>query len=193
MLTPLDSENFGPAPETRVAEDGTFSISGMLPGRWRMELGTARGYLKSLLVGGQEVSASAFTVVPGAGGEMRIVMGTKMAQVEGSVAGIRPEDTGGTWLVLAAEDADAIAMDRLLYTAADRTGRFHVSGLAPGRYRLYALAGPASLTAFRQNPRVLQVIALRGKSVNLEPGGRAAVDVDVMPVEELAQALREIE
>jgi hypothetical protein len=193
MLTPLDSENFGPAPETTVAKDGTFSISGMLPGRWRMELGSAVGYLKSLSVGGQEVSASAFTVAPGAGGEMRIVMGTKLAQVEGSVDGLRPEYAGGVWLALAPEDAGTISVGRILYTSVDRAGRFHMSGLAPGRYRLYALDSPPALTAFRQNPRVLQVIAIRGKSVDLEPGGRATVDVNIMPVEELAQALQEIE
>jgi len=49
------------------------------------------------------------------------------------------------------------------------------------------------LTAFRQNPRVLRVIALRGKSVDLEAGGRATVQVNIMPVEELAQALQEVE
>jgi hypothetical protein len=193
VLTPLDAENFGPAPETKVEKDGTFSISGMLPGRWRVELGSAIGYLKSLSVGGQEVSASAFTVAPGAGGEMRIVMGTKVAQVEGSVDGMRPEDASGVWVALAPEDAETIAMDRFLYTSVDRSGRFHMSGLAPGRYRLYALSGPAALTAFRQNPRVLHVIALRGKSVDLEPGGRATVEINVMPVEELAEALQEIE
>jgi hypothetical protein len=193
VLTPLDAENIGPAPEAKVEKDGTFSISGILPGRWRLELGSATGYLKSLSVGGQEVPASTFTVVPGAGGEIRIVIGTKLAQVEGGVDGMRPEDAGGTWLVLAPEGADTIATERLLYTSVDRAGRFHMSGLAPGRYRLYALAGAGALTAFRQNPRVLRVIALRGKSVDLEAGGRATVQVNIMPVEELAQALQEVE
>jgi len=192
-LTPLDSENFGPAPETKIAKDGTFSISGMLPGRWRMELGSAVGYLKSLSVSGQEVSASAFTVAPGASGEMRIVMGTKLAQVEGSVDGLRPEGAGGMWVALAPEDAGTISVGRVLYTSVDRAGHFHISGLAPGRYRLYALDSPSALTALRQNPRVLHVIALRGKSVDLDPGGRANVEVSVMPVEELAQALQEVE
>jgi hypothetical protein len=193
VLTPLDAENAGPAPETKVEKDGTFSISGILPGRWRLELGGANGYSKSLSVGGQEASASAFTVIPGAGGEMRVMVGTKMAQLEGIVDGIRPEGVGVAWLVLAPEDANTIAMDRLRNTSADRTGHFQMSGLAPGRYRLYALANAAAWTALRQNPRVLQVIAQRGKSVDLEAGGRATVQVSVMPVEELAQALQEIE
>ncbi len=193
VLTPLDAGNAGPAPEAKMEKDGTFSISGMLPGRWRLELGGAAGYLKSLSVGGQEVSAAAFTIVPGAGGEMRIVMGTKMAQLEGSVDGIRPEEAGGAWIVLAPEESNTIAVGSLRNGSIDRAGRFHMSGLAPGRYRLYALASAAAWTALRQNPRVLQVIALRGKSVDLEAGGHATVQVSVMPVEELAQALQEIE
>lgn len=192
MLTPLDAGNLGAPPEAKVEKDGTFSISGILPGRWRLDLGSARGYLKSLSVGGQEAAASVFTVVPGAGGEMRVVMGTKMAQLEGSVDGIRPEDANGVWLVLAPEDPDMIAA-HLRSASSDRAGHFHMSGLAPGRYRLYALAGAAAWTALRQNPRVLQVIAPRGKSVDLEPGGRATVQVSVMPVEELAQAFQEVE
>jgi hypothetical protein len=124
---------------------------------------------------------------------MRVMVGTKMAQLEGIVDGIRPEGVGVAWLVLAPEDANTIAMDRLRNTSADRTGHFQMSGLAPGRYRLYALANAAAWTALRQNPRVLQVIAQRGKSVDLEAGGRATVQVSVMPVEELAQALQEIE
>lgn len=193
VLTPLDAGNLGPSPDAKVEKDGAFSISGMLPGRWRLELGSASGYLKSLSVGGQEVSASAFTVAPGAGGEMRIVVGTRMAQLEGSVDGIRPEDAGGAWLVLAPEDAGTIAVGRLLNASTDRAGRFRMAGLAPGRYRLYALASAAAWTALRQNPRVLQVIASRGKSVDLEAGGRATVEVNVMPVEELARAFQEIE
>ena len=192
-LIPLDAENAGPSPDAKVEKDGTFSISGILPGRWRLEVGSANGYLKSLSVGGQEVSAFAFMVVPGAGGEMRIVMGTKMAQLEGSVEGIRPEDAGGAWLVLAPEDANIVAVGSLRNASADRAGRFHMSGLAPGRYRLYALTSAAAWTALRQNPRVLQVIAPRGKSVDLAAGGRATVQVNVMPVEELTQALQEIE
>src|SRR5258708_8833878 len=143
VLTPLDAENFGPAPEAKVEKDGTFSISGMLPGRWRMGLGTASGYLKSLSVGGEEVPPSAFTVVPGAMGEIRIVMGTKMAQVEGSVYGILPEDAGGTWLAVAPGDGDAIAMERLLHTAVGRARRFPLAGLSPAPYRRYALSRPA--------------------------------------------------
>src|SRR5579859_1693700 len=193
VLTPLDAENLGPSPDAKVDRDGSFSIVGMLPGRWRLELGTASGYLKSLSVGGQEVSASAFTVAPGAGGEMRIVLGTKMAQVEGSVDGIRPEEAGAAWLVLAPEDVDTISAGRLRNASVDRAGRFHMSGLAPGRYRLFALASAAAWTALRQNPRVLQAIAVRGKSVDLEAGGRATVEVNVMPVEELAQALQDVE
>jgi len=193
ILTPLDSGNLGPSPEAKTEKDGTFSISGILPGRWRLELGSAHGYLKWLSVGGQEVTASVFTAVPGAGGDMRIVMGTRMAQLEGTVDGIRPEDAGGVWLVLAPEDLNMLAPARLRNASADRAGRFHMSGLAPGRYRLYALASPAAWTALRQNPRVLHVFAPRGKSVDLEGGGRDTVQVSVRPVEELAQALQEIE
>ncbi len=193
VLTPLDAGNFGQPSDASVARDGAFSISGVLPGRWRLELGSANGYVKSLSLGGQEVSPDAFYVAPGAGGEMRVVMGTKMAQLEGSVSGLRPEDTSGAWLVLAPEDPDKMIVGRLRNTSADRAGRFHLSGLEPGHYRLYALAGAESWAALRQNPRVFKAIEQRGTRVDLEAGGRATVQVNVMPADELELAFREFE
>ena len=188
-LTPLDAEFSGSWPEARVEKDGTFSLSGVVAGRWCLNVENVKGYVKSLLVGGQEVRGCAFSVFPGAGGAMRAVVSTKLASVEGTVSGMTSQQPN-TLLILVSEEPDAQAGPRSVRVGAD--GRFSMTGIEPGHYHLYA-AGGMEATALQQNPRVLKALEGRATRVDLEAGGRATTQADLIPGEDIAQAFQQVE
>jgi hypothetical protein len=190
-LTPVDSDILGQSPNAKVDKDGTFSLSAVLAGRWRLDLAGLNGYVKSLSLGGQEVSPNAFDVLPGANGAMRIVVGTKMAQVEGTVSGSQSNAAYDPLVIMASEDADGTTQAQVR-TMPIQNGRFSFAALAPGHYRLYAVAAAAA-GALQQNPRVLKAMETRGTRVELAAGGRATVQVEIISMEELRQTFQEIE
>jgi hypothetical protein len=177
--------------QANVEKDGTFSISNVLPGRWCLRVENVSGYVKSLSFGGQEVHSCVFGVAPGAGGIMRVVVSTKMAQVEGTVDGTKPgAEANNISVIMIREDPDepagAVPITRV------NQGRFTIAGLEPGRYRLYAVA-LAEAGILRQNPRVLKALQSRGTQVDLPAGGRATAQVQILQTEQLAQAFDEVE
>ena len=188
-LTPIDPEMSGSWPEAKVGIDGTFSLSGVVAGRWCLRADNLHGYVKSLSVGGQEMRSCVFNVLPGGGGAIRVVVSTKLARLEGTVNGMTPE-AGSVLLILKPEDPEAISSQRSLLVSAD--GRFSMSGVEPGRYRLYAAVGNEA-AVLQQSPRVLQALEGRATRVELEAGGRATAQVDIIPAEDVRQAFQEVE
>jgi len=188
-LTPLEPGVYGP--QANIEKDGTFFISNVLPGRWCARVENMPVYVKSLSFGGQDVHSCVFAVAPGAGGVMRVVVSTKMAQVEGTVDGIKPgAEASNISVIMIREDADGPAGAAPI--ARVNQGRFTIAGLEPGRYRLYAVA-LAEAGILRQNPRVLKALQARGTQVDVEAGGRATAQVQLLPTEQIAQAFDEVE
>lgn len=188
----LDSPFYGQAPFAKVDKDRTFELSGVMPGRWRLQLENAMGYVKSFTVGDRPASPHGFNIGPGSGGAMRIVMGAKLAQIQGTVTGTKPEGATNLWLMAAPEDPDRIAEGSISFTSVEGVGHFTLAGIEPGKYRLYAFAG-IEPSAMQQNPGVLKALESRGVQVELEEGAQATTEVQIIPIGELLQAIQEQE
>ena len=173
-----------------MERDGTFSISGVVAGRWCLRIEGAQAYVKSLSVSGQEVHGCAFHVFPGSGGVMRAVVSTKMANVEGTVSGMTPQQPNSALLILVSEEADTQGQPRTVRASAD--GHFSMTGIEPGRYRLYA-AGGMEGAVLQQNLRVLKALEGRAARVDLEAGSRSTTQAQLIPGEDIAQAFQEVE
>jgi hypothetical protein len=189
-VTPLEADFSGVWPEAKVESDGTFSVSGVVAGSWCLRVENARGYVKSLSVSGQEVHGCVFHAFPGSGGVMRAVVSTKMASVEGTVSGMTPQQPNSIVLILVPAEPDAQGQPHTAGAGAD--GHFSLTGIAPGRYRLYAASGMEGL-ALQQNPRVLKALEGRSTSVELEAGARSTVQAQLISGEEIVQAFQELE
>ncbi|HLN04146.1 MAG TPA: carboxypeptidase regulatory-like domain-containing protein [Bryobacteraceae bacterium] len=172
-------------------ENGKFTISGVMPGRWRLEVDNVQGYVKSFTIGDQPVSPYGFNVGPASGGAMRIVMGDHTAQIEGTVTGERPEGAS-LWLMVVPEDPDRIAASRFWTTGLDGSGHFMLNGVEPGKYRLFALAGVEPWT-IQQNFSLLKAIADRGVQLELDEGAKATAQVEITPSEEITRVIQEQE
>ncbi len=191
-LMPMDSPSYSPTPFSKVDKDRTFALSGVLPGRWRMQVENVMGYVKNLMVGDRPESPHGFNIGPGPGGVMRIVIGVKLAQIEGTVTGNKPEGATNLWLMTVPDDPDQIAEGRISVTAVEGGGHFTLTGLEPGKYRLYAFAG-IEPSAVQQNPGVLKPLEDRGVRLKVEEGAQATAQVQIIPIGELLQAIQEQE
>lgn len=189
-LTPLESASYLQSPFAEVAKDGSFTLSGVLPLRWRLDVNGITGYVKSVSVGGREVSPYGFDVAPGAGGIIRVVMGTKTAQMEGTVGGAM--DAQPLWVMLIPEDMDRVKSGRVLSVQANLDGRFSLSGIEPGRYRACAFAGLPPWV-IQQRPQILSLVRDRGTAVDLAEGASVRVQPQMIPAEDLEQMLQEFE
>ncbi len=69
---------------------------------------------------------------------------------------------------------------------------FTLTGLEPGKYRLYAFAG-IEPSAVQQNPGALRALEDRGVRLEVEEGAQATTQVQIIPIGELLQAIQEQE
>jgi len=191
-LLPVDRSTYIQWPHANVAKDGAFTFSGVMPGRWRLQVEGLGGYVKSFTIGDQPVSPYGFNIAPGSGGAMRIVMGNQTAQVEGTVSGTPPDGAGSLWVMVVPEDADRIAAGHLWGNGADANGHFTINGIEPGKYRLYGIAGVEPWT-IQQNSAVLKAMSERGVQLDLEEGAHATAQVEIIPIEEISKILQEQE
>lgn len=189
-LMPLDSPMYNQTPFAKVEKDRTFSFSGVTPGRWRLQVNGSTGYIKSLIVGDRPVSPHGFHIGPGSGGVMRIVMGAKSAQIEGTVTGTKPDGAANLWVIAVPDDLDRIAEGGMSVAPVDGGGHFTMPGIEPGKFRLYAFGG-IEPWAMQQNPGALKALESRGVQVDLEEGTKATAEVQIIPIAELLQAIQE--
>jgi hypothetical protein len=185
-LASLDAPYFMRQLQAQVDKDGAFTLTGVMPGRWRL-MANLPGYLKSASLGGQTVPPGGFQIAAGAAGPLRITLGSKLAdvhvEIENAPAGqqvsavIFPEDSGRLGIGL--ERAGVMA-----------NGSVDFGALAPGRYRVFATDSPNPWPIL-QRPDWLQALASRSAAVDVPEGGRVSTTVEPIPREELMHVLEE--
>jgi hypothetical protein len=115
----------------QVKEDGTFTLSPIFPGVWRLIVNTPMGFMKSAWLGTENVTDRPLDLSSGGAGPLRIVISTKVARIEGTV----PQG----YLVLAEPVGENLRWRGPVAAGTDETGHFTMGNLAPGTYRLVAV------------------------------------------------------
>jgi hypothetical protein len=185
-LASMDSPYFMRQLQAQVDKDGAFTLTGVMPGRWRL-MANLPGYLKSASLAGQTVPPGGFQIAAGATGPLRITLGSKWAdvqvEIENAPAGqqvsavIFPEDSGRLGIGL--ERAGVMG-----------NGSVDFGPLAPGRYRMFATDSPNPWPIL-QRPDWLQALASRSAAIDVPEGGHVSTTVEMIPREELMHVLEE--
>jgi hypothetical protein len=124
-----------PFPQTQVGEDGSFTIKGVIPGVWRLQVNAPMAFAKSAWLGSADVTNAAIDLSSGAAGALRIVLSTNMATIRGSAP------AGQT--VFAQRIDDDMQFRNSRGSGVDPSGQYTMSNLPPGKYRL-VLTDPGS-------------------------------------------------
>ena len=174
-----------PPPNTQVKEDGSFHFDAVAPVKCQLAV-NGPAYIKSVMLNDQEVSASGFDVPPGSAvATLKIVLGTKWAQIDGAITGRSELPQGGRVSGVLWRDGDQGEMgqwNRGFFV--DPQGHFNLQNIAPGKYHACAIASPQPWLFF-QNPQYLEKLAGKCDTVDLQEGARATLQLSVIPSDEL--------
>ena len=133
-----DDQQFGAS--ERVRKDGTFEISAVQDGNYAIHVWGLEDnwYLKSVHLGAGDVLAEGLEVEKGApAGTLEVTLSSACAQLEGSVS----DDDGaviGARVRLLPDPESPYNRFRARSTRTDQVGHFLLTGLPPGKYRVFA-------------------------------------------------------
>lgn len=125
----------GPA---RVAPDGSFTIPGIFPGEWNLNLTPLAGstFFKSVHYGDQDALLKPIDIKSAAA--LDIVISTRSAKIHGDIDAQGSDPARAA--VLLAPVGEFHEYARFYYSVlADEHGAFHRTGIAPGKYKVYAV------------------------------------------------------
>jgi protocatechuate 3,4-dioxygenase beta subunit len=174
-----------------VGKDGTFTIDQVPPGEWMVNINpTPAGiFEKSLRLGDKDFLYQKIEIPAGSDAPLNIVMSSNMASVAGEIdgggtgadakrAGILLEPVG-TWHNLA----------RFYYSAiTDDAGKFKLSGIAPGKYKIFALEKIA--TANFRTPEAGELLDALGEELDVQEGAKIQLHPKLIPEEKAREILK---
>jgi hypothetical protein len=187
FLSPVETNFYTPQAHGEINKDGTFTLTGVVPGRWRLMV-SGPGYIRSLYLGGQQVSPYDFQIAPGATGPLRVIMGSKLGDINVTISGAAPNQMAS--VLLYPEDAVRFGTGQERVSAG--SDRIEIGGLPPGRYRLLA-TDTLNPWPILQRPDLLKALESSTQAVDVTEGGKVSATVEVVTREELARLLQEKE
>ena len=167
MLAPAGSANTGVL-IGRVHNDGSFTLSNIAAGQYQLTVpGAAEDfYVKSARLGDKDILDSGIDAARGAVGALEVVL-SRGGQVEGVVLNAEDQPATGAAVVL-------VPKHRVLWrlykeNTTDQYGRFHIKGIAPGDYKLFAWEDVE--TGAYEDPEFLKGFEALGESVAVRERG----------------------
>lgn len=114
--------------QTQVAEDGSFTLKGLVPGVWRLQVSGPSVFVKSAWLGGTEVTNAPIDLSNGAAGALRVIVSTNTGTIHGSAP------TGQSASVQRIDEDSPF--QSIQESVADQSGQYKFAGLFPGKYRV---------------------------------------------------------
>ena len=182
-------EPFGPADEAAGADDaratvdasGRFTITGVIPGRYRVEASGMSGWeVASARIGGADAMDVGLEVTPAQDlTGLEVVFSDQRTELSGALQDALGAPASGYTVVVFPADRRywLPGARRIQATRPSTTGRFSFSGLPPGEYRLAALADVEQGIWF--DPAVLQQLSAASIPFSLRPGETATQNLRV--------------
>jgi hypothetical protein len=161
------SDGSQPAMGAQIHEDGAFALQGVQPGDYLLNVRVQEPwFVKSALMGGQDVLAGPFTVTAsGAPGPIDVSIAKGGGQIDGTVVdGVTPVLNCLILLLGPGQERQG---------RGDPSGKFHFGALAAGEYTVYAFSELQDIEYTR--PEVMQRFS--GTRVSVSEGAKQQVEL----------------
>ena len=169
---------------------GRFYFSALSPGIYRIEAAEDGHYVKSLRIGGQVQKDTWFDLRQSAPENVEVLIGSRMASMEGHLDLHQGDTHGLAVTVLAVDETRSGAQVQYEDAVAGHTGKFSFDSLAPGKWRLLAVEG------FDEgpwgSPELAEALHEKSVAVELGEGQKKNIAAPVISPEEWEAALRKV-
>jgi hypothetical protein len=164
-------------------QTGEFTITGMPPGIYKLSVSSMPpdAYLEDLRQIGASVHDEGFAVTDRPGAPLQVLLASPAARVEGIVRGPNQEPVATVRVVLIPEASRRQEVARFRTNSSDKDGKFVLSGIPPGTYKLFAIDNFPE-NAWR-NAEFMQPYDYKGHIVTLAKGASISVDLPRIPWE----------
>jgi protocatechuate 3,4-dioxygenase beta subunit len=169
----------------RLAADGTFTMMGVGPGDYRLEVARLPpdAYVKSLRLGPADLLESGLHIANDPGnekeGSIELVVSTNGGAIEGSTVNAKLELVGNATVVMIPDAPRRTQASLYKVASSDLTGKFSIRGVTPGAYRLFAWESVDD--GAWQDAAFLRAFENRGAAVRASEGSRQTIQLTVIP------------
>ncbi len=203
LAPPPGRASRGEQHSARVGKDGSFAIQNVPPGEWTLNINPSLGspnlgtsaapglatamFDKSVRLGDKDYLFKRLEIPPGLDAPLNIVISSNTSTVEGEVdAG--DSDAKRAGIVLGAIGA-LHNLARFYYgVPADDSGKFKINGVAPGKYKIFALEKMAA-ASFR-NPESVELLDALGEEIEVGEGAKVQVHPKLIPQDKAREILK---
>jgi hypothetical protein len=168
----------------RVGPDGTFTATGLLPGRYFVRVGGAPGgwVTQSVTLGGVDVSDNPLELERDISGVL-VTFTDRISDLRGTVRGVKQEEPAA--VLVFPSDTNAwknfgINPRRMRMTRANLTGAFAFGNMPAGDY--YIVAVPDEYSGEWTDPAYLDVLTRVAMRITIGDGERKVQEVEVQDV-----------
>jgi protocatechuate 3,4-dioxygenase beta subunit len=171
----------------QIGGDGGFLLSQVPAGDWQLGLNPLPpGFLKSAQLGDKDVRFTTFEIGTGANASLNIVVSTNTAVVEGE---IDSESSKRAGIIVAPVAGPYHDLTRFYYgAAADDNGKFKLQGIAPGKYKIFAVEKMAAASFL--NPEAVDQLYDLGEVIELTERATIQVKPKLIPTDRAEKALQ---
>ena len=166
--------------------DGRFTLSGVTQGQWALGLNPRGGYVKSATLGDKDVRFTWMDIGPATDAQLNIVISMNTARLEGQVESAGADSTRAG--ILLAPFGALHTLTRFYRAGvADGEGKFKLEGLAPGKYKVFALEKMAAASFL--SPEATDQLDELGTEIELSEGATTRARPKLIPMERAREAL----
>jgi len=179
-VLPIDPQSSGRMPSSaKVAADGNFKITGLLPGEYLLRLQdspAARTYIRDITYEANDILNFPWHFSGTGAGTIEIVRHAGTARLSGIVTNARSEPTAARVVLL---PEARFRSDLYRSAASDRTGKFTFPDIVPGEYRLFAF--DVLETGAEFDPDFMKSYELQGRGIHIAESLTNSMDIRTVP------------
>jgi hypothetical protein len=176
-LSPMEGLNY--LDSAVIDEAGHFAIAGLEPAPYNLTVGIVPSpmFVKSIRVNGHDLAGGDLDFASAPAASVEIVMSSGTSSISGVVS-----DSGGPVGAVTVMATNRSRQPTYRITRTDENGKFSFGGLPPGDYFLAA-------TDIGDEPLISpDVLAKLGKTVSVDDGAAAAIDLRLITTDDLRAA-----
>jgi hypothetical protein len=173
----------GAPPATAVQNDGTFMLEQVGRDEYRLSVtGMPRNaYIKMARYGSTDVMSEGLRLDRQPTSALEILVSTNTGIVDGIVQTDKQEAAANVTVVLVPETSRRNRLDLYRTASTDAMGRFHIEGVPPGDYRVFAWEEVE--TGAWQDPDFIRQFEDRGRPIRIDEGGSSNIELRLIPAQ----------